>query len=115
LGAETHTKVDQQVDDDSFIPDPTAVQIKTLDSLFADLGGVVMTEVDPQGDPAQKSAFMTKIDSLLAADAYLWGAILWNVYDDPGDSSDKTGLMVSRFVLFNSDGTPTQQYYSLLH
>lgn len=114
LGVETHTKLGQQVDDGTFIPEPTEDQIKALSLLFSDLGGIILTEVNPQGNAEQQAQFLDKLSKLLKTDPHLRGIILWNVFGDPSDGTDSSGLSSVVVPLFDAKGNVTKTYYSLL-
>lgn len=113
LGTETYVNLDNRPSNGIvFISDPTIDQIDTLANLFGDLGGIVMSEVSPQGSDEQKRVFLEKLTKTLINNPNARGALLWNTFNNPEDTGD--AYMQSPTLLFNPDGTPTKLYYALL-
>ena len=111
LGAETHTQLDGQRDDGIRIPPPTSDEIINLSAKFKSLGGLMMTEVNPEGTTEQQKEFIQRISSLLIDDPNLKGILFWHVFS-PDDPSDIWGRQ--KLSIFNDSGNPTNLYYSLL-
>jgi hypothetical protein len=111
LGAETHTQLDGQRNDGIRIPPPTDVEIASLSAKFESLGGILMTEVNPEGTAEQQAEFIKRISSLLMNDDSLEGILLWHVFS-PDDPSDIWGRQ--KLGIFDNNGTSTQLYYALL-
>jgi hypothetical protein len=111
LGTQTHITVGKQTDSHhTFFRDPTKEQIDSLANLFSDLGGLLMTEVNPYGDVEQQGEFIKTIVATMATNPNLRGIILWNLFFvRPNDM-----FMQERLILFNDDGSPTKLYYELL-
>lgn len=113
LGSQTYVNLDGRASNGiNFVKDPSIKEINQLTDLFSDLGGVIFTEVSPQGNVSQKAVFLNKIVSVLKENPNLKGVLLWNVFNNPDDAKDK--FMQSPTLLFNSDGTPTQLFFELL-
>ncbi len=113
LGVQTHTQLDGKRDDGFFIPPPSDEEIINLSGKFDDLGGVIMTEVNPEGTAEQQEEFVKRISSLLPNVPAVKGIIWWNIFKDSNDTPDQ---IFERTVLefFNEEMTPTRLYYALL-
>ncbi|CAG1005310.1 hypothetical protein ANAEL_03315 [Anaerolineales bacterium] len=111
LGAQTHTQLGQNIDNGTFAPAPTKDQILNLSNKFANLGGILMTEVNPFGTTEQQQQFIKDIISALKDDPNLKGIIFFNLFnpDDPEDV-----FSVKRLELFDNKGTPTRLFFELL-
>ena len=112
LGTEMHIKLGENGDGHVFMPDPTIEQINFLANIFEDLGGIIMTEVNPNGSDNQKIIFLAKIIQVLASNENLHGFIIWNPV--PDDENGQDIYKISPTFLFDSNGTPTRLYYELL-
>lgn len=113
LGSQTYVNLDNRAANGIvFIDDPTVQQLQDLANYFADLGGVLLTEVSPHGDKEQQKEFLTKITEAVLNNSNLRGALLWNVFNNPEDKTDK--YMQSPVLLFNVDGSPTSLYFALM-
>jgi hypothetical protein len=113
LGTETYVNVDNKsYSGVTFIKDPTPEQINALADFFSDLGGIMMTEVSPHGTIEQKRDFFIKLTSTMKSNPNLHGILLWNIFINPDDATDKYSQ--SPNLLFDSQGNPIQLYYALL-
>lgn len=112
MGTQMHIKLGEAGDGHVFMPDPTVEQINSLADLFSDLGGIIMTEVNPNEDEDQKAAFLSKITQVLTSNKNLHGFIIWNPV--PDDENGEDIFKVSPTFLFNENGSPTQLYFELL-
>jgi len=113
LGAETHTQLDGKRDDGIFVPPPTDDDIVNLSKKFEGLGGILMTEVNPEGTIEQQEEFIGRITSLLPETPNFKGIIWWNIFKSSDDTPDNIfGRTVLEF--FDTGGKPTRLYYELL-
>ena len=115
LGSQTYVNLDGKyhpiVD---FVPNPTTSNwVGQLSTAFADLGGIILIEVNPYGDNSQRREFLWRLTKMVLADPNIHGALLWNVFSDPDDAKDPYAQ--SPLLLFNENGSPTSVYYSLLY
>jgi hypothetical protein len=111
LGVETHANLGQKIDNGINTPAPTKDQIFNLSNKFASLGGILMTEVNPNGTSEQQGQFLKDIFSSLKGDSNLKGIILWNLFN-PNDPNDI--FTQDRLELFDNSGRPTQLFFALL-
>jgi len=115
LGVQGHITLGNRTEGDSrtlvFEPEPTVEQLNALADYFGDLGGVILTEVNPtNGNDVQKRDFLAKIMSVLASNQNLRGLILWNLFrKEPGDV-----FLSEPLLLFDPKGTPSQLYFEFL-
>jgi hypothetical protein len=113
LGVQTHTQLDGKRDNGVFVPPPSNEEIVNLSKKFEDLGGILMTEINPEGTIEQQEEFIGRITSLLLDTSYFKGIIFFNIFKSSDDTPDNIfGRTVLEF--FDTDGTPTRLYYELL-
>jgi len=111
LGVQVHTKLGQNIDDGNFVPPPTDAQITNLSKKFESLGGILLTEFNPNGTTEQQELFVKQMFSLLKTDPNLKGILLWNIFN-PDDSSDI--FSIQKLGIFDDNGTPTKLFFDLL-
>jgi len=82
-------------------------QLNSIADSFSDLGGVILTEVNPK---TQKQKFLVYATQNLANNPNFRGIIFWNLFTiDPSDIS-----LTHVLELFSKDGSPTMLFYELL-
>lgn len=111
LGFQGHMILGSNVSRGTFEREPTLKELNALADHFADLGGVIFTEVNPtDGDDSQKREFLAKVASVLASNRNFKGVILWNLFRiEPDDI-----FLTEPLLLFNLNGTPTSLFYEFL-
>lgn len=104
LGVETHTQLDGKRNDGIFVPPPTNEQIIALSEKFERLGGIIMTEVNPNGSAEEQELFTKRLFTLLPSVPNLNGIVLWHIFS-PNDPSDTWSR--SRLGIFNENNGDT--------
>jgi len=113
LGSETHTKLETNEDSVYFWPAPTDEELKILTEKFKPLGEVLLTEVNPFGNPEQKREFLKLLNRSIKLPG-LRGILFWNVLENSDVGNPDYPLIADPLVLFNKDGTPTSLMFELL-
>ncbi|MEK7597041.1 MAG: hypothetical protein AAB441_00155 [Patescibacteria group bacterium] len=115
VGVEVHSKLegpDVNPEATRFPKVPTIEQINATADLFADLGGIIMTEFHPTGTSEEMLKYLPTIVKALENEN-LHGVVIWTMV--PDDKPDpKEIYSKSPIYLFNPDGTPTELYWELL-
>lgn len=119
LGSETHILLGGEEITDLrkkvFFNMPTDAEITALSEKFASLGGIIMTEVNPNGgSKEQQEEFIARITTLMAKLPGLKGIILYNIFLDLNDDNPELIYELQRLQPFEIDGAPTKLYYALL-
>jgi len=114
FGSQTYVNLDGQYRQKIvFQNDPTINELNTLADKFADLGGIVLTEVGPFGNLQQQVDFLRKLSSAVLNNPNLRGMILWNAFDNPEDYEGDI-YATSSSLIIDKDGNPTSLFFELM-